>query len=193
MWSLSPWTTRRVSPRLLCSSPGLQGSDSFSQPSVLLTCLSKLGSPLFKGGKEFFGLPYHSAPMGSCPALFDQPSVLKVSPTLHRDHAGRQPSSHRHRRCGGRSLLTSLEALLPAARTPSSSLLTPGWMGAAPREVGGAARSWPQPLSQLWTAVRVAVPLPPLWLVRLAIFHAELRKLESIGAQSGSLWAIFKL
>lgn len=26
-----------------------------------------------------------------------------------------------------------------------------------------------------------------------AIFHAELRKLESIGAQSGSLWAIFKL
>lgn len=134
-----------MSPRLLCSSPGLQGSDSFSQPSVLLTCLSKLGSPLFKGGKEFFGLPYHSAPMDSCPALFDQPSVLKVSPTLHRDHAGRQPSSHHHRRCGGRSLLTSLEALLPAARTPSSSLLTPGWMGAAPREVGwggrGAGRS----------------------------------------------------
>lgn len=33
----------------------------------------------------------------------------------------------------------------------------------------------------------------PFGLVRLAIFHAELRKLESIGAQSGSLWAIFKL
>lgn len=33
----------------------------------------------------------------------------------------------------------------------------------------------------------------PSGLVRLAIFHAELRKLESIGAQSSSLWAIFKL
>lgn len=34
---------------------------------------------------------------------------------------------------------------------------------------------------------------PPSGLVRLAIFHAGLRKLESTGAQSGSLWAIFKL
>lgn len=39
----------------------------------------------------------------------------------------------------------------------------------------------------------MAVPLPSLWLMQLAVFHAALRKLESIGAQSGSLWAIFKL
>lgn len=48
--------------------------------------------------------------------------------------------------------------------------------------------------SQLRAVARggCAIALPS-GLVRLAIFHAELRKLESIGAQSGSLWAIFKL
>lgn len=57
----------------------------------------------------------------------------------------------------------------------------------------GRVKSPPQLLSQLWQQAGWLCCCPPSWLVRLAIFHAELRKLESIGAQSSSLWAIFKL
>lgn len=73
--------------------------------------------------------------------------------------------------------------LLEALSLPPPGLAA-GW-GAAPRD-GEELASALEPSGCLCHR-------PPSGLVRLAIFHAELRKLESIGAQSSSLWAIFKL
>lgn len=103
-------------------------------------------APSSKGERNSLDCPITLSPWAPAPLCLTKPSVLKVSPTLHRDLVGRQPSSHPRCRCGGRSLFASLEALLLAARTPSSSLPTPRWMGGLlPGKRWGELAAAPQP------------------------------------------------
>lgn len=82
---ISPTSTtwRLTGPKRVSYTPGLCGSASSSQASVLLTFPPSWGAPSSKAERNPSGSPNHPSHMAPSPWALTQPSILKVTPTLH--------------------------------------------------------------------------------------------------------------